>query len=260
MTMELRTQGAAGLARSPFFQPSGVPDPGERSMSIKGRFRPFFVRPRRVVGAAAWVAALVLAAPWPMALAQSERYKGPIHYPWPPQPPIGSVGQYQLQRNFSPTAHLYVRFAGPEGMKVRLLASGPDGKPAATALSGPATIALQVGPVYRVAISGLPDHPGLVLYPTLEAIDYLQPPKGVGAEDFPISIRITEDMIAHAEQSRLVTEVFYLEDPELAMPAAEPGQGPLTQVGLGENPLRVADVLGRPMLIFRLGGRVPLDG
>jgi hypothetical protein len=52
--------------------------------------------------------------------------------------------------------------------------------------------------------------------------------------------------------------VIYLEDPETALPIVEnPEEQTFFEVGRGENPLEVADRLGRPMAILRMGGRVP---
>ena len=52
--------------------------------------------------------------------------------------------------------------------------------------------------------------------------------------------------------------MIYLEDPERALPV---GKGEKDQnwfdVGPGKDPLVVADSLGRPVAIVRMGGRVP---
>ena len=55
-----------------------------------------------------------------------------------------------------------------------------------------------------------------------------------------------------------MTRVIYLEDPDHALPVAEkPDEQTYFEVPPGDNPLDVADRLGRPMAILRMGGRVP---
>ena len=52
--------------------------------------------------------------------------------------------------------------------------------------------------------------------------------------------------------------MIYLEDPDLAPAIAQDGEEqPWIEARPGEDPLVVADHLGRPMAILRLGGRVP---
>ena len=56
----------------------------------------------------------------------------------------------------------------------------------------------------------------------------------------------------------MVTRVFYVEDPAHALPAAQQSNQSLSfDVKRGKDPLRVADSLGRPVAILRLGARVP---
>ncbi len=51
--------------------------------------------------------------------------------------------------------------------------------------------------------------------------------------------------------------MIYLEDPTLAMPFDEQDEQRWVEARPGEDPLVVADHLGRPMAILRMGGRVP---
>ena len=58
----------------------------------------------------------------------------------------------------------------------------------------------------------------------------------------------------------MITRVIYLEDSENALPQAdEPGSQRVTDVSGNDNALKVADQLGRPMAILRIGSRVPTD-
>jgi len=55
-----------------------------------------------------------------------------------------------------------------------------------------------------------------------------------------------------------VTRVIYLEDPETADPVArEADEQAYFEVDAGDDPLHVADTLGRPVAILRMGARVP---
>ncbi len=61
-----------------------------------------------------------------------------------------------------------------------------------------------------------------------------------------------------ALEGKFVTRVIYLEDPLTALPVAEdPHEQSYFEVAAHDNPLEVADRLGRPMAILRLGGRLP---
>lgn len=123
-------------------------------------------------------------------------------------------------------------------------------------LEAPALAAIQVGSVYRLRISDLPEWPGVDLYPTVELIDRLHPPRGREAE-FPVPITFTEQELRYAVQGRLVTKVVYLEQPDRATAQRNSTAARTRIVDPRENVLAAADEAGRPMAIVRLGGRVP---
>jgi hypothetical protein len=131
---------------------------------------------------------------------------------------------------------------------------GPDNE--AAALQAPAVAGLCVGSVYRLKISDLRDFPGIDLYPTIELVDRLHPPRGREIE-FAIPIMLTADEIAAALEGRLVTKVIYLEQPDRAIPVRSTTASRVRQVRPQENVLAEADAAGRPMAIVRLGGRRP---
>ncbi len=62
-----------------------------------------------------------------------------------------------------------------------------------------------------------------------------------------------------ALNGKFVTRVIYLEDPNHAVPVATGGEKPQTffEVRPTDDPLEIADQLGRPVAILRLGGRLP---
>jgi hypothetical protein len=103
------------------------------------------------------------------------------------------------------------------------------------------------------------DFPGLELYPTIEVIDRLHPPRGREVE-FAIPIILTAEEIAAAIDGRLVTKVSYLEQSHREVPVPIPTASRVRRVLLPENALAQAAEAGRPMVIVRLGGRTPDAG
>jgi hypothetical protein len=76
---------------------------------------------------------------------------------------------------------------------------------------------------------------------------------------FPIPIELTQPDLELALAGRFVTRVIYLEDPQHPVPAHDGGTQLWFDANPGDNPLHVADSLGRPVAILRIGGRLPLD-
>jgi len=118
-------------------------------------------------------------------------------------------------------------------------------------------VGLQIGPVYRFRITHIPEHPGVEVFPTIELVDRLYPPPGQSLR-FPIPIELTREELVMAAEGRFITRVIYLENPLLAPAIARKDQTqPWVEARPGDDPLVVADRIGRPMAILRMGGRVP---
>ncbi len=168
----------------------------------------------------------------------------------------GVVGQAQIARR-APGAGTYqaVEVRGPKGMGVALAQEGQF----LHDLQAPVKVAMLVGAVYRVRITGIPLRPGEELYPTIEVIDRVYAPLG-REHRYPIPIVIEEEDLRAALSGNLVTRVIYLEDSENAEPiAVSPGEQKLLDVGPTDNALKVADQFGRPVAILRIGSRVPAN-
>ena len=119
-------------------------------------------------------------------------------------------------------------------------------------------VGMQLGPVYRMKVSKIHRYPGVDLYPSVELISRLHPPAGLEL-NFPIPLLLTQKDLESAAQGKMVTRVIYLEDPETALPFAKPdNEMETTDISGYEDPLRVAEGLGRPMAIVRIGSRQPL--
>jgi hypothetical protein len=149
-----------------------------------------------------------------------------------------------------------VEFRGPEGLKVAIAAQGAFQEPEPV----PARAGLLIAPVYRLRVTNIPQRPGAEVFPTIEMIDRTYPPPGL-AWKHPIPIELTLEDLYLALAGKMVTRVIYVEAPDTALPAADlPGTQRWFDSGPGSNPVFVADTLGRPVAILRLGGRAPMPG
>ncbi len=207
-------------------------------------------RPRgRTLGRIAATAALLL------ALAGAGFAQGPGgHAHFQASAPTGAIGNWQLQRGGPLPGYFQpVRILGPQGLHVALPVPGGFDQP----LSTPADVGLLVGTVYRLRITNIPGRPGEEAFPTIEMLDRLYTPRGQERR-FAIPIEFSQEDLELALAGRFVTRVIYLEEPDAALPAATAPQSPnWFELGPGRDPLAVADALGRPMAILRMGGRIP---
>jgi hypothetical protein len=116
---------------------------------------------------------------------------------------------------------------------------------------------LLIGAVYRFRITRIPLAEGAELYPTVEAIDRTFPPTGL-AWKYPIQIQLDQEDLDAALAGRMVTRVIYLEDPQTATPMLQtPATRRPMEISSFQDPLEVADRLGRPVAIVRIGSVTP---
>lgn len=189
-----------------------------------------------------------------VAMAQTSRTPPKVNYLLNASQPPGYVASAQAARADSPLGTFQaVSVRGPEGLQVALAKDGAF----LPTLEAPVTTAMMVGGVYRLRVTNIPLRPGAELYPTIEIIDRLYSPPGT-EHRFPIPVDLTIEDIRSALAGGMVTRVIYLEDSENAFPMAmKPGQQRTTEVQPTDNALKVADQLGRPVAILRIGSRVP---
>ena len=120
-------------------------------------------------------------------------------------------------------------------------------------------LGLQIGPVYRLKVTGVIAGTGHEVYPTIEMLDRTYPPEMLRLRH-PIKIVLTEDDIEDATSGKLVTKVIYVENPDTALPYRQTYNHQATlDVGMGRDPYFVAQKLGRPIAIVRIGSRKPLQ-
>ncbi len=166
----------------------------------------------------------------------------------------GQASQLKVMASPSKACEIQpVKVVAPDGVE---LSSVSDGSFVLTSQSE-YTVGMQMGLLYRFRITGVDVATSYELYPSIELLDLLHPPRGLET-DFPIPVVITKADIREANAGRLVTKIIYLEDPEVALPrAGDKNEQPWFDVSASEDPIRTAEGLGRPMAIIRIGSRVP---
>jgi len=207
-------------------------------------------RSKRVAGKVAWVILLGLAAAAPADDPD-------VHHLYHSVMPPGAIGSLQLQRR-EPLSGFFqpVQIRAPAGALISLAEEGDFGP----AQPAPVRVGMLIGQVYRFRVMGIPLHPGAEVFPTLELIDRLYAPRGQELR-FPIQIDVTLEDLTLALDGKFVSRVIYLEDPRRALPTAEdPQLQQWFEAGPGRDPLAIADQLGRPVAILRLGARLPGGG
>ena len=188
---------------------------------------------------------------------ESSHAQRPFRFDFSTNSPPGVVGRSRLlkgdiQPGYMQSVRLYTTKGG-------LIAAAQGGAFSAPNY-GELLVGLRIGQIYRFELSDVPNLPNVRVYPTVEVIDRLYPPHG-RENEFPIPIELTRSEIAMAHAGKLVTRVIYVENPDDAIPLAQPKDGtqPYFETAPGEDPLLAADAVGRPVAILRIGGRVPAN-
>ncbi len=212
----------------------------------------FFERARMLV-AGKTLRAVLLGLLCTTAVQAQDR---PVHWHHAGAMPPGAIGRLRLMRGGPLSGFCQpVEIRAPQGTRISPAAGSSFGEGRIERL----LVGLPIGPVYRFKISEIPEHPGLEVFPTIEMVDRTYPPPGLALK-FPVPIELTQEELLLAVEGRFITRVIYLEDPLLAPAIARDGEEqPWIEARTGEDPLVMADHLGRPMAILRMGGRVP-DG
>ncbi len=205
----------------------------------------------RVVGITAWV----LVALWLPADALFAQQPG-VHYLHQGVMPPGAIGSRQLQRGGPLPGYFQpVEIKAPAGALVSPAVEGAFLSPE----PAPRAFGMLIGSVYRLKVTNIPHAEGREVYPTVEVIDRTYPPRGQELR-FPIPIDLTLQDLQIALEGKFVTRVIYLEDPRNAVPSPQvSNEQNWFEAAPGRDPLAVADALGRPVAILRMGGRWPAN-
>jgi hypothetical protein len=179
----------------------------------------------------------------------------PVHWLNAGNMPPGAIGAQRLNRGGPLMGYFQpVRIRAPQGARISLAVEGgfEDG------VANDVLVGLQIGQVYRLRVSDIPNTNGLEVYPTIELIDRTYPPAGLALK-YPIPIELTQDELELVARGAFVTRVIYVENPHTALPVARKvcDTQPWFEAPPGEDPLVTADREGRPIAILRIGGRVP---
>ncbi len=147
----------------------------------------------------------------------------PVHWLNAGAMPPGAIGSQRLHRGGPLSGYFQpVRIRAPQGARIALAAEGGYSAAEPRAASTRATqssevlVGMQIGPVYRLQVTSIPNNEGVEIYPTVEVIDRLYPPPGLALR-FPIPIELTQDELELAASGAFVTRVIYVEDPQHAL-------------------------------------------
>ncbi|MCC6123809.1 MAG: hypothetical protein IT426_02515 [Pirellulales bacterium] len=198
---------------------------------------------------------LAMMAVWLLMQSSSGFAQEPsVHYYHQGALPPGAIGSRQLQRGGPLQGYFQpVEIKAPGGAMISLAVEGQFEE----AQKGYRKAGLLIGSVYRLRVTGIPLAEGQEVYPTIEIIDRLFTPLGQ-EHRFSIPVELSEADLKLALEGKFVTRVIYLEDPRDALPARDdPRHQTWFEAAPGQDPLAVADSLGRPVAILRLGGRLP---
>ena len=168
--------------------------------------------------------------------------------------PPGQVGQGLLSRGGPIPGYFQpIEVRAPQGTQLAFVANGQFGP----SLLVPTKAGMLIGAVYRIKVTNIPGLEGVEVFPSIEVINRIYPPRGLEAK-FAIPIHLSQREIEMATQGFFVTRVIYLEDPTNPIPVDEPiGRQRTLNIRYTEDPLHVADKLGRPVAILRIGSRSP---
>ena len=177
--------------------------------------------------------------------------------------PAALLAQYGPQAAALPPP-LFVRLAGPAGMKVTIYRGDFQGQ----MLDAPCLVAFRPGYHYRLELRALPAQlrpkgqatsagipgPPLTVCPSLEVLGSLQPAACIHPWDHPATIFFAEDDFAAVRSGTVVTKVVLLERPETAVPVATTlGMPYELTVPPNRDPLLEAQERGRPLVILHMG-------
>ena len=167
--------------------------------------------------------------------------------------PTGSVGWARHDRNQGADYFQPVQIRAPFGSAIAVSQEGEFD----LEYPSPAQFGLRVTETYRFKVSQIPLLDGVTLYPTVEMIDRLHPPPG-RKQEFPVVVELTIQELRQAAAGSLITRVIYLDDPRNpSFELSGSKHQPFFEVFPQEDPLTVADELGRPIAILRIGAKTP---
>ena len=146
-----------------------------------------------------------------------------------------------------------IRFANPAGMDITW--QGPGGSfVEPVPLQAPARYNFPQGNIYRLRLSGIPNRPGKVYYPTLEV--YPATPHTVTfLSHNTVPVSFTDEDFEQVNAGNLVIKVIYLPDPQFQDLVAVAGAEEVVSTRLepGVDPVDEANRRGTILAVIRIG-------
>jgi uncharacterized repeat protein (TIGR01451 family) len=207
---------------------------------------------RQIISLAAVAALLALTG---TSLA-AEPFVPPVHHGWAGVLVPGAMGSAQLERGGPLPGYFQpVQIIAPPGATISVAIDNEFAAP----MRAPVEAGMLIGSVYRLRVMRIPHHEGLEVFPTIEVVDRMYPPRGQELR-FPIPVELTQEDLELASRGSFVTRVVYLENPANAMAVrGDAMHQNWFDAPPGEDPFTVASGMGRPMAILRIGSRTPAD-
>ena len=169
-------------------------------------------------------------------------------------PPGAIAWRRQLIEPSLETFSQPVKVVVPDGVNVQVWNQGSFGQTGAQDL----LVGLQIGPVYRLKVTTSIRGVSQDIYPSIELVDRLYPPDGLRLKH-PVKIVIDPADVENALSGKLVNKVIYLENPKTALPYRQAADDqPFFDVPYSADAYEVAESMGRPMAILRIGSRQPI--
>ncbi len=173
-------------------------------------------------------------------------------FPPPPTPTGPVVPPAVAPQPYALPPLMYVRIAGPAGMKATFFRGAQRGQTIET----PCVVGFRPGYGYRVGLSHVAGFPGQMFFPTLEVRASLQLAGRLRNADFPAALNFTEEDFQRSRAGALVRKVIVLEQPDVALPVASRADEPLeVRVPANRDPLAEAQDRGQPLVLVHMGQR-----
>jgi uncharacterized repeat protein (TIGR01451 family) len=152
-----------------------------------------------------------------------------------------------------PSPFLFAKVMAPPGAKVTWY---PGTNQAQSMVSG-VCVGLRPGYSYRFELANVGEHKNETIYPSIEVVGTLITRPGMNVADHPVPITFTEEDLIRVLEGRLLTKVYFLEDPDKAVNGPLPPGVPLDiSAGDEDEAIKEAKARGRLVLIVRAGERM----
>ena len=153
----------------------------------------------------------------------------------------------------APSPFLFARVMAPAGAKVTWY----PGTNQAVSMAPGIGVGLRPGYSYRIELANVGERKTETIFPSIEVVGTLVTRPGMNVADHPVPITLTEDDLVRILEGRMLTKVYFLEDPAKAVNAPLPLGVPLDiSAGNEEEAIKEAKARGRLVLIVRAGERM----